>query len=83
MQKACKFELYSRVDCHLCEQMLLDLKQFMGSTVYNIEIIDIDRKPELQSEYGGRIPVLTFDNKLMCEYFFDSQHLEEVLNQPQ
>lgn len=80
MAKELKFVLYSRIDCHLCEQMQDELAQFMAATAYILEIVDIDHNPELQKKYGGRIPVLTYDDDILCEYFFHSNLLKNLLS---
>lgn len=50
--------LYSRDDCHLCDQALQDLQKIQGTIPHRLEIIDIDDDPKLQLEYGFEIPVV-------------------------
>jgi glutaredoxin len=46
--------LYSRVDCHLCDQVVLMLDRAGVSW----RPVDIDADPELVKRYGIRVPVL-------------------------
>jgi glutaredoxin len=51
--------LYSRQGCHLCEVAAADLTE-VGEP---FEEIDITSDPELEMEYGDRIPVILLDGK--------------------
>ena len=51
--------LYSRPGCHLCEVAAADLAE-IGEP---FEEIDITTAPELEIEYGDRIPVILLDGK--------------------
>lgn len=74
--------VYSRPDCHLCEVMLNDIKQCMAGVDYDLEIINIDEDASLQTRFGGRIPVLMYDDKIVSEYFLDSEMLKQVILSP-
>ncbi|MDD2695684.1 MAG: DUF2085 domain-containing protein [Anaerolineales bacterium] len=50
--------LYSRVDCHLCEQAEADLKSLQGDHPHNLVVIDVDSNPELRKAYGLEVPVV-------------------------
>jgi len=50
--------LYSRRDCHLCEQAISDLEALRPIIPHHLEIVDIDSSPALQREYGLDIPVV-------------------------
>jgi glutaredoxin len=75
--------LYGRDDCHLCEQMLDELKAFKitHARVLDLEIayINIDKHSHLLERYNHRIPLLIDENhhtiKELCEYFFDGDVL--------
>lgn len=51
------FKIYTRTGCCLCEEMHEALIQ-AGIVPSDIELIDIDQRPELVALYGARIPVL-------------------------
>lgn len=50
-------KLYSKPDCHLCDQMFEQLKPYLGESV-QLEFVDITTSAELLRKYGLRIPVL-------------------------
>jgi len=50
--------VYSRDDCHLCEQVLEDLEALKVRIPHRLVIIDIDSDPKLQKEFGFEVPVV-------------------------
>jgi len=50
--------LYSRQDCHLCEQVEDDLDQLRGQLAHRLVIVDINSDPNLVAKYGSEIPVV-------------------------
>jgi glutathione S-transferase len=49
-----KVKLYSRANCHLCEEMAAELR---GLGV-DFDQIDVDSDPGLAARYGNLVPVL-------------------------
>ena len=41
----------------------------------------IDNEPALEQKYGSKVPVLTFDGEVLCEYFLDTDKLLSIINQ--
>ncbi len=76
-----EFVLYSRSNCPLCEDMEDELRPFIEK--YNIIVKRqyIDNEPELEQRYGSKVPVLTLDEKTLCEYFLDPESLLCVIRQ--
>jgi len=50
--------LYSRPDCHLCEQAEADLEALQEKIPHRLVVIDIDSDPALQQTYSLEIPVV-------------------------
>lgn len=50
--------LYTRDDCHLCEQALLDLKSLESEIPHELSIVDIDGNKDLEIAYGIDVPVV-------------------------
>ncbi|MFT3895562.1 MAG: glutaredoxin family protein [Anaerolineales bacterium] len=50
--------LYSRKDCHLCEQAKADLKELEKTLPHRLVEVDIDSDPALQKVYFDKIPVV-------------------------
>jgi uncharacterized membrane protein len=50
--------LYSRKDCHLCDQAIEDLNALQEQVPHKLVIVDIDGNRDLNLAYGMEIPVL-------------------------
>jgi uncharacterized membrane protein len=53
-----KVKLYSRKDCHLCEQAQIDLAAIQEEVPHELTVIDIDEDAKLVKVYGNVIPVV-------------------------
>jgi len=73
------FVLYSRSNCPLCESMEDELSPFIDKYKIAIRRQYIDNEPELVEQYGDKVPVLTLDNEILCEYFLDPDLLLRVI----
>lgn len=51
--------LYSRPDCHLCEDAQADLQAIQAQIPHQLRIVDVDSSLELQRKYGFEVPVVT------------------------
>lgn len=74
-----KFMLYSRSNCSLCEAMEDELKPFISQYAITVQRIYIDNAVDLQTQYGDKVPVLTFNDKILCHYFLDADSLLAVI----
>ncbi|MDH5392179.1 MAG: glutaredoxin family protein [Gammaproteobacteria bacterium] len=72
--------LYSRTNCHLCEAFEEELKNFLQTTEMACEKIDIDGRQALQNKYGNDVPVLMFNDEVICQHFFDQDKIIKVLS---
>ena len=70
------WRVYSRAGCCLCEQMIEELAQLLGTAAAQVQVVDIAGDPELERKYGSRIPVLMADDELVCAYRLDPQRLQ-------
>jgi len=50
--------LYSRKDCHLCDQARTDLEGLKAEIPHNLVELDVDSDPKLLREFGLDVPVL-------------------------
>lgn len=60
--------LYSRVECHLCDEMKEALHHVQQKYPFALNIVDIDEDKHLQMRYGERIPVLAEGEQEICHY---------------
>jgi len=63
--------------------MLEELRTSRQQQAFELEVIDILGRPELESRYGSRIPVLcTRGDEEICHYFLDDTALAQYFSQP-
>ncbi len=74
-----QLSLYLRNGCHLCEAMEAELLPFVASSALEVQRIFIDNNEKLERLYGHRVPVLMYNEQLVCEYFLDPDVLQQVL----
>ncbi|WP_243642591.1 glutaredoxin family protein [Sulfurisoma sediminicola] len=72
--------LYGRGYCHLCHDMLAALEDLRGEHAFEVEVIDIDADPALESKYNDFVPVLEADGIELCHYFLDAAKVREYLS---
>ncbi len=78
MRQALSF--YYREGCHLCEDMWQHLQSIRETRPFDIELIDVDRDPDLQMRYGALIPVLAAGEQMICHYYLDPAGLGAFLD---
>lgn len=71
--------LYSRLYCHLCENMLQALRGLQPVLGFELEVVDIDADPALVRRYGELVPVLNRGEVEICHYFLDENALRACL----
>jgi thiol-disulfide isomerase/thioredoxin len=69
----------SREYCHLCEELITALKRFQGRYDFDIEVVDVDSRPELEEKWGDKVPVLLDGNLEICHYFLDHDAVDARL----
>ena len=63
-----KVVIYSRVNCHLCEEAEKNVREVMAYTPFDLEVIYINGDQELEKLYGEEVPV-TLINGAKDDYF--------------
>lgn len=80
MSQATVLTLYSRVGCHLCEEMERDLAALQQQHGFNMQILDVDDcDAQLRQRYNDKVPVLTDGDYEICHYFLDEPVVVEYL----
>lgn len=84
-----KFTLYSRTYCHLCDDMLEQLKAHLHDTSIIVDVVDVDADDALVARFDELVPVL-FAQKIgqegeqeaqqICHYFLDVEKLKAFLH---
>ena len=78
-----RFILYSRSYCHLCDDMLIALRELCGDAL-PIEVIDVDLHAELVERYDELVPVLVGVEdgqapRQLCNYFLNENNVRAFL----
>ncbi|MBC8519996.1 MAG: glutaredoxin family protein [Gammaproteobacteria bacterium] len=68
-----------RQGCHLCDDMEELLTHHPLRDRFKVERIVINNVPELESQYGTKVPVLLEQSEEICHYFLDEKRLRECL----
>ena len=76
-----RLTLYSRIGCHLCEDMQSLLPSYLEKAGLSFDIIYIDGKPDLEKLYTERVPVLKAGKKEICHYFLDVKALQQYMSE--
>lgn len=68
--------IYTRAGCHLCDALLDELTVFCKSNPFSFQSIDISANEQLEKRYGTKVPVVTFNDTILCEYFLDTEAID-------
>ncbi|HVM97507.1 MAG TPA: glutaredoxin family protein [Candidatus Acidoferrales bacterium] len=60
--------IYSRPDCHLCEEMQAVVAPLAAQVGATVEVVDIGSNPELEARFGMEIPVLFVDGRKVAKF---------------
>jgi glutaredoxin len=71
--------IYSRPQCHLCEEAVDVLRRLQGELEFELRQRDITADEALHRAYFERVPVVLLDGDELCEYFVDEAVLRERL----
>lgn len=59
--------------------MVSALRNLQGRFSFEIEVIDVDSRPELESLWGDKVPVLLEGGRELCHYHLDLSVLDARL----
>jgi len=78
---ASQLTVYSRLGCHLCEEMEKLLPEYLDNSGLSFTIIYIDDDPVLEQQYGTLVPVLKAGGSEICHYFLDVKALQQYISE--
>ncbi|MCW2526780.1 MAG: glutaredoxin 2 [Pseudonocardiales bacterium] len=55
--------LMTRSGCHLCDDAHTAISALADEIVFTWETVDVDVSPDLQDQYGDRVPVVLVDGR--------------------
>lgn len=65
--------VYSRKQCHLCDELKDQLRRLDDGRLFRWREIDIDSDPELQRLYNDEVPVVFIDGRKAFKYRLDER----------
>ena len=71
--------VYVRLDCHLCEDMVDQLRGLQTENTFGLELRDVDTQTSWLSAYGEQVPILFADGVEICRYFLNLRAVQQVL----
>ncbi|RBY74307.1 glutaredoxin family protein [Geodermatophilus sp. TF02-6] len=75
-----RLQLLVRADCHLCDTAAATLRQVAAEAGLTATEVDVDADPELQAEYGDRVPVVLLDGREHSYFAVDELRLRRDLD---
>ncbi len=78
-EDAPRLRLLTRSGCHLCEVAAETLERIAGDAGLRTEAVDVDADPELQAEFGDRVPVVLLDGREHSYFTVDVPRLRRDL----
>ena len=75
-----RLTLLTRAGCHLCETAAETLTRIGAEAGLVPDSVDVDADPELQAEYGDRVPVVLLDGREHSYFTVDVVRLRRDLN---
>lgn len=74
-----KVVIYSRANCHLCEEAEKNVREVLEEIHFGLEVIDINGDQELERLYSEEVPVITINGDVHDYYKVDKQRLVKAL----
>ena len=71
--------VYHAPDCSLCARALEVVAQVQNELAFELELIDIAGRPELEARYRELLPAVEIDGELTFTYFVDPDALRARL----
>ena len=75
-----KVEIYTRKGCHLCEVAEQVVREVRTQIPFELVIIDIEGKSELEDKYGEEIPVTLINGQRHDYFSVDKKRFKIALN---
>ena len=73
--------IFSRVGCHLCEQMEQELAGLVHEFQLELQLVDIDGDPALADRYNDLVPVLMHGDRELARYRLDTAAVRAYLTE--
>ena len=74
-----KMILYSKPDCHLCDEMKNVIANIKRESEFDFEEINIEFNETLLDKYKEKIPVLMLNGRMIAKYRISKEKLFQIL----
>lgn len=74
-----RFVVYTREDCPLCDEFLLELGQQLMPAGEPVDVRDVDADPAARHRFGLKIPLLTFEGRPVCHGRLDAAAVARLI----
>jgi glutaredoxin len=74
-----RITIYSKKDCHLCEEAKFILHKFAVQYPIQIEEIDIETHKEFFDRFHQEIPVVYFEGRKLFKFRIDEKKLHRAI----
>ena len=78
-EPAPRLQLLRREGCHLCDVAAETLARIGAEAGLELVAVDVDTDPEMQAEYGDRVPVVLLDDREHSYFTVDVPRLRRDL----
>ena len=79
MDETARLQLLTRAGCHLCDVAAETLTRIGAEAGLTPVAVDVDADPELQAEFGDRVPVVLLDGREHSYFTVDVPRLRRDL----
>ncbi len=74
-----ELQLLTRGGCHLCVTAAETLERLAAEAGLTVTAVDVDADPDLQAEFGDRVPVVLLDGREHSYFTVDVARLRRDL----
>jgi glutaredoxin len=73
--------VYSRENCHLCDEAIGIIEDVAGTvpSQVDIEVVDVDEDPDLRKEFGEKVPYILVNGQPAFKYRVERDKLRSKL----
>jgi glutaredoxin len=77
MSSLIRVDIYSRPECHLCEEAKEVIDRVRRRYPFSLNLINIDLEPGLVEAYGTEVPVVMINGNKAFKYRVDEVQFED------
>jgi len=74
-----RFELVTRVGCHLCDEMEEQVRPVLARFGLELELVDVDQDAVLLARFGDVVPVLLRDGRPVAKIRIEADRVVRLI----